>query len=346
MNKYAILVNPGHNRVYFKTAKKLSISELKIGLSKLSSKCLDIRERYIANVFYITFTTENSLSTDDIFLLSRLSFAYAIFEIVFIDKLEYLRPITTPRFQYMDTKISSILKYTGKTNEIFTRMMINVGLFSSKYFNDEIKLLDPLAGKGTTLYEGLICGYDVYGVEIGKKVVNESYRFMKRYLETERYKHTTMIKKISGENKSFVASKYIIDIARTKEELKENKSKHFEIIAGNSIYIDKYFKRNFFNLLVSDLPYGVQHGNVTNQKQSSLTRNPQELLSACLSGWYHVLKPDGVIVLAWNTFLLSRDQLVKLLEDAGFSVFSDEVYLEFEHKVDQAIKRDIIVAKK
>lgn len=346
MNKYAILANPGHNRVYFEASKKLSISELTIGLAKVSCKCFDIKERYIADTFYIAFTTENSLSAADIFILSKLSFVYAIFESVDIDNIEYLRPITKPTFQYMDTNISSILKYNGKTNEIFTRMMINVALFSSKYINDEIKLLDPIAGKGTTLYEGLICGYNVYGVEIGDKVVKESYRYMKKYLETERYKHTTKVEKISGENKSFVASRYIFNIAKTKEELKENKTKHFEMISGNSTFTNKYFKKNYFNLIVGDLPYGVQHGNVTNQKQSSLTRNPQELLSACLNGWYQVLRPEGVIVLSWNTYVLPREQFVELLEGAGFSVFKDGVYVEFEHRVDQSIKRDIIVAKK
>ncbi|PKK88676.1 MAG: DNA methylase [Candidatus Wallbacteria bacterium HGW-Wallbacteria-1] len=349
MKNYAILANPGYNRVYFEASKKLSISELSIGLSSMSCKCMDIREHYIAGIFYIAFRTEDELSEADISILSRLSFVYAMFEIIVFhqaeDKTEYLRPIPKPDFRYMDTNISGILKYPGKTNEIFTRLMINVGLFSSRFIHDEIRLLDPVAGKGTTLFEGLICGYNVYGVEIGDKVVNESYHFMKKYLETARYKHVTRVEKISGD-KSLATSRFIIDIARNKKEMKENNIRHFEIISGNSAFTDKLFRKNYFNLIVGDLPYGVQHGNVTNQKQSSLTRNPAELLSACLNGWYHVLMPDGVLVLAWNTFVLPRDRFTELLQDAGFSVFNDGVYLEFQHRVDQSINRDIIVAKK
>jgi len=112
------------------------------------------------------------------------------------------------------------------------------------------------------------------------------------------------------------------------------------------MYADRFFKNNSFNLIVGDLPYGVQHGNVSMQKKSSLTRNPNELLSVCLNGWYNVLKPDGIIVLAWNNFVLSRDKFVDLLSENGFTVFNDGAYLDFGHRVDQSINRDIIVAKK
>lgn len=43
-------------------------------------------------------------------------------------------------------------------------MMINVALLSSDFnYNDRIQLLDPIAGKGTTLFEGAVYGFDTYG---------------------------------------------------------------------------------------------------------------------------------------------------------------------------------------
>jgi DNA modification methylase len=345
MKQYAILCNPGHNRVYFETSLKLSVSEFIVVMQKFSIKFEDVRQENIDGIDYLTFQTTKELSQSDIKIISDLSFVYAFFEIKKIDDELYLKPIKKIKEDFVDESISTILKYTGKTNEIFTRMMINIAFYSQSN-NKNIRLLDPIAGKGTTLYEGLIKGYNVYGIEIGNSIVNESYHFIKRFLETAKYKYGYSSAKISGPNKSFTALKHIFETAKTKEEFKSKNTKTIELIAGNSLYVDKYYKKNFFDIIVGDLPYGVQHGNVTNEKQSSLTRNPTELLNACLPSWLAVLKPNGAIVLAWNSNVLPRKKMGQLFEEQGLVVKNDDVYLQFEHRVDQSISRDIMVAVK
>ena len=99
-------------------------------------------------------------------------------------------------------------------------------------------------------------------------------------------------------------------------------------------------------MIVGDLPYGVRHGNVTNEKQSSLTRNPAQLLETCLPSWLEVLKPGGSIVLAWNSNVLPRERMERLFAEKGCSVKKDPPYLRFTHRVDQSIVRDIIAARK
>ena len=344
MKKYAILANPSHNRVYFETSKRLAALELNIVLSNGNHMISNVEEEYIEGIFYITFCCEEELKEDTIADLTRLSFLYAFFEVKEIDNRVCLCPMIKPNIEFINSNISSILKYTGKTNEIFTRMMINIGLFSSKFAREEINLLDPIAGKGTTLYEGLIFGHNSYGIEIADKVALEAFHYMKKYLENERFKHNIRQEKVSGEK--FKSMKYGIEISKSKTELKEKRTKQWVMVGGDSRYADKYFKKDFFHLIVGDLPYGVQHGNVTNEKQSTLTRNPKELVNGCAKSWYSVLKKDGVLVLAWNSFTLSREEFTKILENNGFKVLSEEVYLNFEHRVDQAIKRDIIVARK
>jgi tRNA G10 N-methylase Trm11 len=113
--------------------------------------------------------------------------------------------------------------------------------------------------------------------------------------------------------------RHSISLSRTKEEQRENKEKHFELIAGNSVYAERFFKKSQVHLIVGDLPYGVQHGNVTNEKQSSLTRNPKELLQACLPGWHRVLKNGGTMVLAWNQFVLPRSDSSRFFVQPDFS---------------------------
>lgn len=344
MEKYAILANPGHNRVYFETSKRLATLELEIVLSNYDSEILNIQNEMISDIFYITFQSVAPLTDDMLSAISRLSFLYAFFQMKEIEGTLYLCPILKADIEYINPNISSILKYTGKTNEIFTRMLINIGLFSSPYAGEEINLLDPIAGKGTTLYEGLIFGHNCYGIEIADKVVLESYHYMKKFLENERYKHVT--KKEALNSRDIKSTKYSIAITGKKETTKDNNPKQWTMVSGNATYADFYFKKEFFHLIVGDLPYGVQHGNVTAPKQSGITRNPKELVRSCIKSWYHVLKKEGVLVLSWNSFLLSREEFGAVLESAGFKVLSSDAYLQFEHRVDQAIKRDIIVAKK
>jgi tRNA G10 N-methylase Trm11 len=340
---YAILYNPGHNRVYFEASLNLSVSEFSIAAQRFSTECENLRRQNIFGIDYLTFETKKELSAADIKILSDLSFVYALYRIDNFNGDIYLKPIKRTREEFVDESISTILKYTGKTNEIFTRMLINIAFYSQNN-KENIKLLDPIAGKGTTLYEGLIKGFNVYGIEIGQRAVNESYHYVKRFLETERYKYSSI--KISGPNKSFSALRHTFKTARTKEEFKNKNTKTIELIAGNCLYADKYYKKNYFDIIVGDLPYGVQHGNVTNEKQSSLTRNPAELLKTCLPSWLKVLKTNGVIVLSWNSKVLSRKKIEKLFKEQGLIIKNDDHYLQFEHRVDQSISRDIIAAQK
>jgi len=343
--KYAILYNPGHNRVYFDTSLRLSAAEFAVAAPKLSVECGEITRQNICGIDYLTFQTEGELKLSDIKIISGLSFVYALFKIEAIGGETYFKPVQRVDGAFVDESIGSILKYTGKTNELFTRMLINVACYSQNN-GESIRLLDPVAGKGTTLYEGLIKGFDVYGIEIGDAVVNEAYHFVKKFLETARYKFEYSSMRISGPKRSFSALRHSFKTAATKEEFKNKNTKTIEFIAGNSLYADKYYKKNFFDIIAGDLPYGVQHGNVTKENQSSLTRNPAELLSACLPAWSAVLKPGGIIALAWNSNVLPRGEMENIFEERGLSVLNEGPYLQFEHRVDQSILRDIIIAQK
>ncbi len=345
MKKYALLCNPGHNKVYFETSLALAVSEISVVATNMTEKPSDIQNEIISAINYITFTTENKLSESDLHTVSALSFVFAIFEIVEVNDKTCFVPTEKSAKPFVHDSISSMLKYSGKTNELFTRMMINIA-YNLQPNKGKIKMLDPVAGKGTTLYEGLIKGFDSYGIEVGDKVVNEAYHFVKKFCENNKYKHKTDKIRVSGPNKSYTATKYDVDIAVTKEDFKDKKFTKFEMISGNSINANDFYKKNFFDIIVGDLPYGVQHGNVTNEKQSSLTRNPTQLLRACLPVWKEVLKTGGVVVISWNSNVMSREKVADIFNEKGFTVFDEDVFLSFEHRVDQAVMRDIIVAKK
>lgn len=343
MNQYALLLNPGHNRVYYKASQQLSAVEFSIMAQSMDCVPYEIKGQTIAGVYYLTFCAEQPLSERDLSKIARLSFVFALYQM----EEDRFRPLLIPDANLTGINIGSLLKYTGKTNELFTRMMINVAVSSCTMPEPErVNLLDPIAGKGTTLFEGLTMGFDCCGIEIGDKAAAEGYHYLKKYLEIERIKHVAALKKQSGPNKSFTAKHYAVDLAKNKEDFKNHKEQHWEIVSGNSMYADQFFPKNKFHVLVGDLPYGVQHGNVTGEKQSSLTRSPKDLVAACLPAWKNVLKPGGVLALAWNTHVFPKTQFAALLEQAGFEVLLDGPYDQFSHRVDNSIMRDIIVARK
>ena len=345
---YLILQDPGHNKVYFNESREICLAELQIAGTRFSGLAGNYRWVSLAGIPYLAFDVEKELNEPDINLISRLSFAYALFILSGDENKPTLLPIAKSCFEYLDPKIGMLLKYKGKTNELFTRMMINVALLSSKFsYSDNIKLLDPLSGKGTTLFEAAIHGFDGYGIETDEKAVHEASLFFKKFLETEKYKHFAEKYKFAGKSKSAGLFKQEFEYSKDKDEFKDEKNrKRLVMVAGDTTQSSGYFKNNSFHLLVGDLPYGVTHGSKANPDQSQRSRNPIELLVGSLPGWHKLLKKEAIIVLAYNTFVTPKHKLEKILSDNGFQPFYEEPYNKFEHRVDQAIKRDIVVARK
>nr|BFF27708.1 hypothetical protein GCM10025732_56730 [Glycomyces mayteni] len=53
----------------------------------------------------------------------------------------------------------------------------------------------------------------------------------------------------------------------------------------------------------------------------------------------------GAMGLSWNTYMTERAEMAGMLEAAGLEVLDAPPYLDFEHRVDHAINRDLIVAR-
>jgi len=348
MHRYVILQNPGHNRVYFKESAKLAVAELMIACGRFENRCQNIAWLTLANVPYLSFETATPMSTDELRILSKLSFIFALYEQTERNDEVLLVPVAFDPADYVDPMISNLLKYSGKTNELFTKMMINIALLSSGYDYDQgIQLLDPVAGKGTTLYEGAVYGFDVAGIEVNKNAVHEACVFFKKFLEKGRYKHESSIMKGSYKEASVAFDIHVFEYAATKEAFKDAQArKKLKYVHGDTTYANRYFKRESVHLIVGDLPYGIVHGNRPKDKKLSPSRSSLNLLAECLPEWHKVLKKDGVLVLSWNKFVMSKKDLIQILNDNDFWVFSDDPYNDFEHRVDQSIKRDVVVARK
>lgn len=341
MYRYAILANPGHNRIYFDSAMSIACSELKAILDSERVDVTEIGSQEVGLPAALVFSCENELSEMQSCKIAASSIYYALFE---VREDGLLRPIQAPAFNTFPESMSQILRYTGKTNEQFTRLMVNLGISAANTGCTQLTLMDPMCGKGTTLFEGLIHGLNVVGVEINAKWVQEIQTFIVKFMKNGRFKHkVSKEKRTSGGKK--VADGFVIEAAADKEDYSKGNLQIMKLYTADTRIADQVVKKNSVDVMVSDLPYGVQHGS-KNAKDSKLNRSPLELLNEALPAWKVVLKKQGSVVLSFNEFTLKWKDVASLFEEQGWKVLSEAPYIGYLHRVDQSINRNIIVAVK
>lgn len=338
--KYVILLKPNGNIPFFEELKKMCMYEASIVFNRLKLEASELKVIKIGKADYLQFVSEKELDEDLINYIAKLSFYYSMFEVK--DGGLY-KPIDVINESYLGEDLSVRLKYQGKTNERFTRMLMNTALFSTQYYNaGNINILDPMCGKGTTLFEALIAGYNGLGVEQNKTAINELSTYLKRYLQEGKYKHQILNGKAQHNGKT-IGEVFEVDMAKTKKEAKNKTGKKLKILRGDTTDADKFFKKNSVHVIATDLPYGVKHIGKDSGKS---VRGLESLLDQSFKSWYELLKKGGALALAWNTYTNKREDLQQLLESNGFKVLDDENYLNFHHRVSQAINRDIIIGIK
>ncbi len=334
--KIAVLLWPHSNARYFESMKKLAAAELTVMLRAVLTE-VEVRPFAPGGLSMLAFDVpewDGQMKK----LLSMVSCAYAVFE-VRGDALLPLMPGGQLRF---GGDLSGILKYKGKTNEMFTGMLINLAVFSSDFaskFERPLCILDPMCGRGTTLFEGLRRSYDMCGIEIDKTDVGELTRFVKKYAEFNHLKHKTDAASMTVEGKNAGA--------RTRFTLAENSSAFKEdprtltVTLGDTLLADKFYRGRPFHALVCDLPYGVQHESRDGQDKVSLDK----LMKKALTAWKKTLLPGAGVALSFNANTLPLSAAREMLQNAGFEPLVGGAYDGLGHWVEQAITRDVAVAR-
>src|SRR5260221_1358198 len=177
MAAYALLLRPAANRLYSKGAAALNAGELSVLNERaLGGSLHDVGPTVIGGVDYVRFDADDDLSAHDVEHLSNLSSAFALFRIADDTSLV---PVTLTPVAHLDDDLLTILRYKGKTNEQFTNLLFNVTLAASPYATDwpgrQLRVLDPVCGRGTSLNQGLVYGFDVDGIEIDRTAY-DAYR--------------------------------------------------------------------------------------------------------------------------------------------------------------------------
>ncbi|HEX5406829.1 MAG TPA: SAM-dependent methyltransferase [Pseudonocardiaceae bacterium] len=341
MNQYAAMIYPSANRVYTESSIRLMATELRVfDMTALGGQLTDITETDIGGVPYVTFTAP-ALSEHDEKVLSNLSSLYALFTV----EGELLRPVRLRPLDAFDSDLLTIQKYSGKTNELFTKLVLNVtGLSTSRpadLVDARLRVFDPMCGRGTTLNQAMMYGFDAAGLDIDRKDFDEYSRFVRTWLRNKRIKHEAAVVPIRRDHTQ-LGRRLDISLGVTKERYKAGDMLRLSYVNGDTIRSAEFFRPGSFDVIVTDAPYGVRHGS----RDEHLSRNPMQLLKDALPGWATVLRSGGAFGVAWNTVVAGRAELAEVVTDAGLTVLDDEPYLGFEHRVDRAIVRDVLVARK
>lgn len=330
---YAFLLYPHANIRYRQSLLQLAVQELSMTLSALGREA-EVVPQKMGGAMFLTFEAAK-LTERDMRMLSQLASVYMLFEMEDgkLTTLERTHP------NYVGEDLPALLKYKGKTNEMFTDTMLTMALAASAFMpvhDSQLVVCDPMAGRGTTLMLALRRGYHGIGIEIGKADVKEAADYMTRYLEFHRikYKRTdsalTVRGQVGGRENKFVFSD-------SAEHFKDGDTRTLRLICGDTREAEALLKPNSVHLMVMDAPYGVQKGTAGRQDSIGGT------IAAALPGWFDVLKSGGVLAMSFNTHVTRREGLVRLFEKAGFEIVQTA---NLEHWVEQAISRDVILARK
>ncbi|MCI1748018.1 MAG: site-specific DNA-methyltransferase [Acidipropionibacterium sp.] len=333
MPRCLVLLSPSANHVYAGQSPRLSAAELSI-------ICPDIRDAApttVAGVDYLSLDIDG-LADDRLAAISRASATMACFA----REGDLLRPVELPHTDLLDDDLVTIPKYQGKTNEQFTRLLLNVTLAAlrgsparRRDAGERLAVLDPMCGRGTTLTTCWLAGHDAFGVDDDAKALEAMTAHLSTWLRRKRLKHTTGTSRLrrDGRNlgKRFDAELRLPGVAPLT----------LAALPGDTRDSAALWGRKTFDAIVTDAPYGVVHGAHT---ASGSHRSPATLLAEAIPVWAGQLRAGGALGLSWNTHGLSREDLLSMLTEAGLEPLDGDQWSQFSHRVDSSIQRDLAVA--
>jgi hypothetical protein len=321
-------IAPQKSTQYATLASTLAPHELK--LSPVGEQITEICPHRLGGQDYVKFDLPVELDEEQTGELAMLAMTSTFF--VYYEKLgqvagPLLHPIETHYKPALPPELVTTRRYRGKTNELFTHFMCNIARFSSALAHrpwSTLRVFDPLAGGGTTLFMALVLGASAAGVEHKAKDAESTAAFLRQYAREQ-----GIACKEKKERLRETGRRWLFTIGKeTRQQC---------IVAcgdtGDSATLISGFRPH---LIIADLPYGIQHrGELVS------------LLTRALPVWASLLPPSGAMALAWESSRFRRSDLVALVESVSpLSVLNDPPYNALAHRVDRVIKqRDVLVVR-
>ena len=253
---------------------------------------------------------------------------------------ELLRPLPVAREDYLPRELAEVLKYKGKTSAAFTRMLINCARAAAGLVDapSPITVLDPMCGRGTTAFCALEMGLNAVGMDTDRKSLQEAMSYLSRYCALRHVKHALRQGSETCGREAVPSAQYTL--ADTKAHFAAGDTRTLRFFQADAGLAGMLMRRCRADVLVADLPYGVQHAPMAGKRPEGF----EQLMRRVLPSWRQALKPGGAMAVSFNTLTLPRDTLAALVQAAGFHVMDAYPYGPMEHFVEQAVSRDVIIA--
>lgn len=344
MATYALLPKATANRVYGESAFGLAAAEIAVLDEHVLGGVVGAVARVeLGGVDYLRLDCgDRALDDAAVRVLSNGSTVHALFE----EDGGLLRPLEVRPVQRADDDVITIQRYAGKTNEALTHLMVNLALavapdgFGRVERGERVRLLDPACGRGTTLNRGIVYGLDVVGIEHDKKDLEAYGAFLLGWLQDKRLKHEVQ-RATLRKGREHPALRSTVTYGPGKDR---SAHRTVEVVHDDTVGLATHVPARTIDLLVCDLPYGVQHGSTL--AAGMLRRSPDELLEVALPVWRDALRPGAGVALAWNLRTLPRRTAVARLQEAGFELCTPAEDDRFQHRVDRSIQRDVVLARR
>ena len=336
-----LLLKASANRVYGQASYALAGAELATFAGALDAHWRSER-RTLGGVDYVALDHERPLTADELAVLSNLSSLHA----AFTEEGDLLRPVPIDPRAVLSEDITTIQRYPGKTNEAFTHLLVNVALAAGGALprllaGERLRLLDPACGRGTTLNRAAVYGMDACGIELDQRDVEAYTVFLLTWLKDHRLKHKLDQAKLR-KGRDRPAHRITVTYGESKDR---RAHRTIDVVHDDTLAARTHWPARSMDLLVCDLPYGVQHGaHGSHGPAPTLDRGPAGLLRRALPVWFDLLRPGAGVALAWNRKTMARGVLEELVLAAGFERAGPGDPEAFVHRVDQAITRDVLVA--
>ena len=250
--------------------------------------------------------------------LARLAFVQGVFE----PMADGLRLIDADPGWTLPPELVWGAKYRGKTHELVTLMALQLARRHCRA-NPADRVLDPMAGRGTTLFWALRAGLHAVGVERDPRSFDDVIRHVKRQTKLHRIKHR--------EEKGFVGPKRRDEVGRFLGYRFGDQT--FKLVIGDSANLRNLLGPVRFPIIVVDVPYGIQHTG------RGGTRNPTDLIVACAPAWSAALEAGGALAIVYNRRVTPREELMVAFEARGLTTLP----FEAPHRMSESIIRDFLL---
>jgi SAM-dependent methyltransferase len=322
-------ISPQRSTQYVELASQLAPVELRLAL--FDRQPVELTPVTLAGQAYLRFALPQPPTPAQLTTLGQLATIAAGYEL--FDQIgevagPLLRPLETSFQPALPPDLVMTRRYRGKTNELFTHFLCNVARASSAFADQRwshLRVLDPLAGGGTTLFTALMLGASAAGIEQDAGDVKSTVTYLQQYLHEAR-----IPARLKEERLRKLGQRWTFAIG-------PGVGQQCVLVAGETAQTPALLPGYKAHLVVTDLPYGIQHGGPL-----------RELLTRALPAWASLLSPGGVLLFAWDATRFPRSEMVGLVQSLiPLRVLDEPPYTEIVHRVDRVIKlRDVLVVRR